>query len=132
MATQAPRRVAVPKRARLFAMLAATLPILGVCGATIGAEATPPGHSDGPVQTEKARVRLETVVGGLEHPWGIAFFPDGRALITERPGRLRMLGKDGKPGNPITGIPPLYTAGQGGLLDVAIDPDFARNRLVFF
>ena len=119
------------QRVRLFVTAAATLLMLCACSASIGAEATP-GHSSDPVQTEKARVRLETVVSGLDHPWGVAFFPDGRALITERPGRLRMLGKDGRLGNPITGIPPLYTAGQGGLLDVVIDPDFARNQTVFF
>ena len=83
------------------------------------------------VATERVKVRIETVVSGLEHPWGIAFFPDGRALITERPGRMRMLERDGRLGPPITGLPAVYASGQGGLLDVVIDPEFATNSLVF-
>jgi len=77
-------------------------------------------------------VRAETVVSGLEHPWGIAFLPDGRILVTERPGRLRIATTDGKLSEPLAGLPEVYAQGQGGLLDVAIDPRFAENRLVYF
>jgi glucose/arabinose dehydrogenase len=68
---------------------------------------------------------------GLDHPWGLAFLPDGRALVTEKPGRLRYLGRDGKLSEPLTGVPRVDDGGQGGLLGVAIDPDFATNRFVF-
>ncbi|WP_076437426.1 PQQ-dependent sugar dehydrogenase [Bosea sp. TND4EK4] len=74
---------------------------------------------------------VETVASGLEHPWALAFLPDGQMLVTERPGRLRLIAKDGKLSRPITGVPNVMSRGQGGLLDVALDPDFARNRLVY-
>ncbi len=76
-------------------------------------------------------VSVETVAGGLENPWGMAFLPDGRMLVTERPGRLRIVTGDGKLSAPLTGVPAVYARGQGGLLDVEIDPDFASNRLVY-
>ncbi len=71
------------------------------------------------------------VASGLEHPWGLAFLPDGRALITERPGRLRLLGRDGRLSEPLSGVPPVVARGQGGLLDVAVDPAFAENRTIY-
>ncbi|MFN2400288.1 MAG: PQQ-dependent sugar dehydrogenase [Gemmatimonadaceae bacterium] len=76
-------------------------------------------------------VRAETVARGLEHPWGFAFLPDGRMLVTERPGRLRIVSADGKISEPLAGVPEVYARGQGGLLDVALDPRFADNRLVY-
>jgi glucose/arabinose dehydrogenase len=83
------------------------------------------------VTTEKGRVRLETYTGGLERPWGLAFLPDGRALVTEKAGRLRLVANDGKPGEPLAGVPRVDTTGQGGLLDVAIDPAFAQNQTIY-
>ena len=82
--------------------------------------------------TEHGKVRVVTVAEGLEHPWGMAFLPDGRALVTERPGRLRIVGIDGKLGAPLEGVPAVSVTGQGGLLDVQLDPEFAQNRWVFF
>jgi glucose/arabinose dehydrogenase len=81
--------------------------------------------------TQQGTVRLVTVVDGLEHPWGIAFLPDGRALVTERPGRLRVVGADGALSEPLGGVPAVDAVKQGGLLDVALDPDFASNGLVY-
>lgn len=76
--------------------------------------------------------KVTTVTGGLEHPWAIAWLPDGSALITERPGRLRVL-RDGKLfDQPVTGVPTVAAVGQGGLLDVALHPKFAENKLVYF
>lgn len=75
---------------------------------------------------------VETVASGLENPWGLAFLPDGRMLVTERPGRLRIVGADGTLSRPITGVPSVMARGQGGLLDVALDPAFAENRLIYF
>ena len=72
------------------------------------------------------------VVTGLEHPWSVAFLPDGRMLITEREGRLR-IAKDGKlEPQPVAGLPPVAPHGQGGLMDVALHPGFAQNGLVYF
>ncbi|NTV10349.1 MAG: PQQ-dependent sugar dehydrogenase, partial [Zoogloea sp.] len=79
-----------------------------------------------------ASPRAESLADGLEHPWGMDFLPDGRLLVSERPGRLRLLGADGKPGAPIAGLPPVYAHGQGGLLDVALDPRHAENGLVYW
>lgn len=74
---------------------------------------------------------VETVASGLEHPWGLAFLPDGRMLVTERPGRLRLVEADGKLSRPLSGVPSVVARGQGGLLDVTVDPAFAQNRLVY-
>lgn len=83
-------------------------------------------------RTEKADILAETVARGLANPWGLAFLPDGRMLVTERPGRLRIVGPDGRISAPLGGLPSTIAArGQGGLLDVALSPDFARSRLVF-
>jgi aldose sugar dehydrogenase len=82
--------------------------------------------------TARADVRTVVVARGLVNPWGLAFLPDGRMLVTERPGRMRIVGVDGRPGSPLAGLPPVDAGGQGGLLDVALDPDFARNRLVYW
>ncbi len=72
-----------------------------------------------------------TVAEGLDHPWGLAFLPDRRMLVTERPGQLRLVDPAGKVSAPLGGVPPVYANGQGGLLDVALDPDFAANNLVY-
>ncbi len=76
-------------------------------------------------------LRVDTVAVGLEHPWGLAFMPDGRMLVTERPGRLRIVEGDGTLSAPVTGVPAVFADGQGGLLDVALDPDFAGNQLIY-
>jgi glucose/arabinose dehydrogenase len=76
-------------------------------------------------------LRVERVAGGLENPWGLAFLPDGRLLVTERPGRMRIVA-DGRPSEPLAGLPEVWASGQGGLLDVALSPDFARTGLLFF
>jgi aldose sugar dehydrogenase len=73
-----------------------------------------------------------TVASGLENPWAVAFLPDGRALITERPGRMRIVERDGKLSEPLAGVPPVVASGQGGLLDVVLDPQFATNQLVYW
>ena len=77
-------------------------------------------------------VKAETVAGGLQHPWAVAFLPDGRFLVTERPGRLRLIERDGKLGKPIAGVPEVVASGQGGLLDLILDADFAGNRTLYF
>jgi len=76
-------------------------------------------------------LRVETVAQGLDHPWGFAFLPDGRIVVTERPGRLRIVDKNGSLSAPLSNVPDVYAHGQGGLLDVALDPDFATNKTLY-
>jgi len=87
------------------------------------------------MSVQAAGYRMETVASGLEHPWSLAFLPDGRMLVTERPGRLRLIepGPDGRPllrPEPVAGVPPVLARGQAGLFDVLLDPDFAVNGQV--
>ena len=77
------------------------------------------------------RIKVETFAKGLVHPWGMAFLPDNRLVVTERPGRLRIVGRDGQLSPPVQGLPEIAVGGQGGLLDVALHPDFARNTLIY-
>lgn len=81
--------------------------------------------------TQHGPIQVSTVAEGLVHPWGIAFLPEGGMLVTERPGRLRFIAADGEVSQGISGVPKVDAQGQGGLLDVAIDPDFPANRLVY-
>src|SRR3954454_6655535 len=82
------------------------------------------------LKTEKAEIVVETVARGLEYPWGLAFLPDGRMLVTERPGRVRVISPDGQLSLLLSGVPRVYED-EGGLLDVALDPKFPINRLVY-
>jgi glucose/arabinose dehydrogenase len=75
--------------------------------------------------------RQVDVAQGLEHPWGLAFLPDGRMLVTERPGRLRIVARDGTLSEPLAGVPQVRAVSQGGLLDVALSPTFDQDRLVY-
>ncbi len=80
----------------------------------------------------QSKLRLTTVATGLNHPWALAFLPDARMLVTERSGTMRLITLDGKVSAPVPGMPPVVAQGQGGLLDVALDPDFASNRTLYF
>lgn len=75
--------------------------------------------------------RVDTVAKGLDHPWSLAWLPDGRMLVTERPGRLRLVSRDGKISPPATGVPAVRAEDTGGLLDVVLDPAFAQNHLIY-
>ncbi len=84
------------------------------------------------VVSEQARFRVETVAEGLEHPWSVAFLPGGGYLVTERPGRLRMIDANGELlARPVGGLPAIRAHGQGGLLDVVLHPGFVENRWVY-
>lgn len=110
-------------------IVAMGLPAVGLTMITaVGAPR--PAAAEEVVSTEAGRVRVETVVEGLEHPWGLTFLPDGRMLVTERAGRLRVV-DDGALSAPVKGLPKVMANGQGGVLDVALDPRFAENRLVY-
>jgi glucose/arabinose dehydrogenase len=83
-------------------------------------------------RSELGELQLTEVVGGLEHPWAVAFLPQGQgSLLTERPGRLRWLNDQGQLSAPLGGVPAVYARGQGGLLDVVLSPGFATDRLVY-
>ena len=82
--------------------------------------------------SEKGKVSVTVIKQGLDHPWGLAFLPDQKGmLVTERPGRLRVLKSDGSVSNPIAGLPDVYNRSQGGLMDVALSPSFAEDRLIY-
>ncbi|MBZ0238654.1 MAG: PQQ-dependent sugar dehydrogenase [Deltaproteobacteria bacterium] len=90
------------------------------------------GQTRAPYQTENVAFTTEVMASGLSHPWGLAFLPDGKMLVTEKPGRLRIVATNGTVSAPIAGVPEVDARGQGGLLDVALDPGFADNQLVWF
>jgi glucose/arabinose dehydrogenase len=140
---------------RLLA-LAATVSVLtlaAACGAN-GQDQTTPGQADAPLETRPANgagqqpafagqtratavstgaaLTHAVVASGLEHPWGLALLPDGRWLVTERPGRLRIVTAQGQVGAPIAGLPAVAARGQGGLLDVVVGPTFGQDRLIYW
>jgi glucose/arabinose dehydrogenase len=82
-------------------------------------------------ETGGPSIRVETFAEGLSHPWAIEFLPEGGMLVTERQGNLRHVGEDGSLAEPISGVPEVDARGQGGLLDVALDPAFAENRMIY-
>lgn len=84
------------------------------------------------VKAQAQEICADTVTAGLQNPWALAFLPDGRFLVTERAGRLRLLAADGKALATVTGLPEIAAGGQGGLLDVVTDSDFSRNRTLYF
>ncbi len=77
-------------------------------------------------------IKVEVVAKGLANPWGMQFLPDGRMLVTERPGQMRVVNKDGTLGEPIKGLPKVVQGGQAGLLDVLLAPDYATSGLIYF
>ena len=88
--------------------------------------------ADVQVKTETSTVVLTEVARGLENPWSLAFLPDGRLLVTERPGRMRLVSPSGALSAPLAGLPAVHASGQGGLLDVVLSPGFATDRLIYF
>ncbi|MEJ0061449.1 MAG: PQQ-dependent sugar dehydrogenase [Terricaulis sp.] len=131
----------------LGVMLAACTGVEGQSAPTDAAAGAPwpsdPPNADGqtpafPNQTRAPAIHsgitlnVEAVVSGLDHPWGIAFLPDRSILVTERPGRMRLVSAAGVLSEPIAGVLPVVAESQGGLLDVAISPDFASDRLVYW
>lgn len=91
-----------------------------------------PGQTRAPEQLSGIAIHVETVASNLAHPWGIAFLPDERVLVTERPGRLRVITRAGAVSAPVAGLPPVDARGQGGLLDVAVSPSFATDHLIYW
>ena len=75
---------------------------------------------------------VQTVASGLANPWALAFLPDGRMLVTERAGRMRVVTLEGQVSPPLKGVPEVWASGQGGLLDVVTDKDFAQSKTIYF
>jgi aldose sugar dehydrogenase len=117
---------------RWWALAGAGLLALGLL-LLAGCETSPALEAGDSVERSDAEVDFEVVVvaEGLSHPWGIAFLPDGDALVTERPGRLRILRDGSLLPEPVGGLPEVQARGQGGLLDVELHPEFDSNRLVY-
>src|SRR5215217_8409764 len=109
-------------RMRLFALAGAVLML-----AVTAVAAAPQSF-----RSSAGNLAVETVARGLVNPWALAFLPDGRMLVTERPGRMRIVGKDGKLSPALAGVPPVFARGQGGLHDVVLDRDYVQNSTIYF
>jgi aldose sugar dehydrogenase len=128
------------KMIRTTLVVSAIAAALTACGAQGTADASDAGSTNAVTpaaadvrheQSNAGRIAVTTIAGGLRHPWGMAFLPDGQILVTERVGSLRRIDADGRLSAPIDGVPTVVAEGQGGLLDVALSPDFADDRLVY-
>jgi glucose/arabinose dehydrogenase len=101
--------------------------MIAICAVPAAAQST-----RAPAPSATVPIAVETVARGLEHPWGLQFLPDGRMLVTERPGRMRIVTRQGGLSSPLAGVPAVAAVGQGGLLDVVLAPDFAQSRSIHF
>lgn len=141
-------------RPAFLAASAAVLVLAAACGANGKDGAQEPAATGAPVETRPPNNPDQTpafdgqtrassvsttlamqhavVAEGLEHPWGLALLPDGRWLVTEKPGRLRVVTAEGAIGAPIAGLPAVSAKGQGGLLDVILSPGFAQDRMIYW
>jgi glucose/arabinose dehydrogenase len=108
---------------RSTVLAALLLVTISVCAQTAQRSPTP--------SSVAAPGKVTTYASGLEHPWALAFLPDGRLLVTERPGRLRIVDKNGRVSAPVAGLPKVMAQGQGGLLDVAVEPEFAKSGIIY-
>ena len=116
-------------RPLVMSLLLATLPACGASETPANLEA--PAADKAPAPSAAVHVDVETIASGLEHPWSVALLPDGGFLVTERPGRLRRISADGEVSAPLKGVPEVFASGQGGLLDVALAPDFTESRRIW-
>jgi glucose/arabinose dehydrogenase len=91
-----------------------------------------PGQTRAPAVRTRTALQVTEIAGGFNKPWAIAFLPDGRMLVTEKPGRLRIVTANGAKSAPVAGLPPVDARGQGGLLDVELGPDFGRSRQIYW
>ncbi|MGD8175789.1 PQQ-dependent sugar dehydrogenase [Marinimicrobium sp. ARAG 43.8] len=115
----------------MAALLKRLSPLL-TCAALSFTAASPLAADAITVDSEKAKLSVTTITDGLSNPWGMTFLPNGDMLVTERSGDMRIVSADGTKSAPLKGLPEIVSRGQGGLLDVNIDPDFSENRWVYF
>ncbi len=130
MSFSVPHLHALGAQALVVALAALGVPVACGSGAAASSAAkvsvSPPLTAGGPP-------KLATFASGLVAPWALAFLPDGRMIVTEKAGTMRTVSADGKTiGAALSGVPPVNARGQGGLLDVAIDPDFATNSIIYW
>jgi aldose sugar dehydrogenase len=104
--------------------------VLVLCGALIAAAIA--SAADAVYPSSAGNLAVQTVATGLAHPWSLAFLPDGRILVTERPGRMRLVTQNGRLSPPLANVPKVFAVSQGGLLDVIPDRGFAQNRTIYF
>lgn len=125
----------LPAAPRRLVACALPLMLLASCRggppASTGATPAPDAQAATTFPSGAGEIRITEIARGLEHPWAVAPLPDGRFLVTERAGRLRVVGADGAVSAPLAGVPAVYAEGQGGLLDVVLDPAFATNRRIW-
>src|SRR4029079_7991441 len=100
------------------------------CAAGVLALGASSAHAQ-PTASTTGNIVVETVAKGLDHPWALAFLPDGRMLVTERPGSLRIVSRDGKLSPALAGVPKVFASGQGGLHDVIIDRGYGQNQTIY-
>jgi aldose sugar dehydrogenase len=108
------------------------LAILATCAAGLTGLPAAAQITDAPAPAKPSKFKVETFTEGLENPWGMQFLPDGRLLVTERPGRMRIVSKEGDLSGPIAGVPKVAARNQGGLLDVLLAPDFESSGNIYF
>lgn len=104
--------------------------VLVLCGALIAAAIA--RAADAVYPSSAGNLAVQTVATGLAHPWSLAFLPDGRILVTERPGRMRLVTQNGQLSPPLANVPKVFAVSQGGLLDVILDRGFAQSRTIYF
>lgn len=109
----------------------AAAPVTPAAASSAAAAPAAPAEAPRSSPSQLGELRVQTVASGIEHPWALAFLPDGRMLVTERPGRLRIIGSDGALSAPLAGVPAVVAEGQGGLFDVVPAPDFAQSQRVY-
>jgi glucose/arabinose dehydrogenase len=125
------RATALAAATLTFALSAAADPDPFVGPGAVGQVPAFPDQTRAASPAAQTPYRVETVAEGLDHPWSLVWLPDGRMLVTERPGRLRLVSPDGTLSPPASGMPAVRAQDTGGLLDVALDPAFAGNRLIY-
>jgi glucose/arabinose dehydrogenase len=116
---------------RLTLALALLVIVFPACSASQPGTGTPAVAASQTMASKAGPMRVETIASGLEHPWSVALLPAGGFLVSERPGRLRRIEANGTMSPSIAGVPRVFAEGQGGLLDVVLDPDFASNRRIW-
>ena len=121
------------KRATGLSLVVAMMVVgVGVGSTNHASSAADPPESPLVFETDELRIRVVPVARGLSNPWSLAFLPDGSILVTERPGRLRIIRNGVLDPEPIAGVPQVYSEGLQGLMDLALHPKFAENRLIYF
>src|ERR1700730_2417046 len=117
-------------KASVVLVIAALTPKTSLAASFLVATGTRGG--DVSFASSAGQLEVQTVASGLVNPWSLAFLPDGRMLVTERPGRMRIVTVEGQLSPPLKGVPEVWASGQGGLLDVVTDKAFAQNKTIYF